>query len=553
MLVFAYLLSILLMVTLPALLAAGLRRVRPTPWLLFSAGSLTFILSQTVHIPLNNWLASIGMLPGPGETAGNTALPIWRTALTLGLTAGLCEELARVGGYAVLNRWKPGWMRFQDAVMLGLGHGGVEAMVLGGVFTAATVSALFPLLGVDLSTLDLSPAQLEIMQFQLHSLTANPLYAGLPLLERVIAMAAHGVFSVLVWKAFARNSFRRDWFFLPVAILYHALLNFTAVMGLEKLGENPLMVELLFAGAVVPGAGWVIWLARREDGFPSPGEGRNTLPEEWRVFWIATQKEFRQLWRTHRLLVIAAVFLIFGMGSPLLAKLTPELLRSIKGAEQFAALIPEPTAGDAMSQYLKNLSQFGFILAILLVMGTVVGEKERGIVPMILSKPMPRWAFLMSKFTAQVGMYLGGFALAGWGAYYYTVILFGALDFWGFTLLNGLLFLWLMPFVALGLLGSVLGRSTVSAGGIGLGLSAALMLAGSFPPYGGVFPGGLLPWATQVGLKAAGAPASAWSGGGGTGTTAAAMIGNGGAAASAITLILLVLILAVGVFEQQEL
>lgn len=545
MLTFAYTLSVLLMIILPVLLAAGWRRMRPTPWLLFSLGSLTFFLSQVVHLPLNHWLTTIGFLPTPADTT----FPLWRNALTLGLTAGLCEELARAGGYALLQRWKPAWLRFQDGVMLGLGHGGFEAMVFGGVMTAAGVSALLPLIGVDLTTLGLSSAQIEIIQLQLTNLTTHPLNAILPLLERLIAMSAHVVFSVLVWKAFARGQLRRDWYYIPLAILYHALLDFAAVVGMSKLGDQPYLFELAFVGIMLPGLGWVLWLARRER-VPRP---QANLSAEWRIFWIATQKEFRQLWRTNRLLVMGAVFLLFGMGSPLLAKLTPELLNSIPGAEQIAGLIPEPTAGDAMAQYLKNLSQFGFLLAILLVMGAVVGEKERGVLPMILSKPMPRWAFIASKLTAQVGMYLGGFILAGLGAYYYTVILFGQLDFGGFVLLNGLLFLWLLTFVALGLLGSVLGRSTVAAGGIGLGFAVVLMLLGSLPQYGVLFPGGLMTWAAQVGVKAAGAPASALSGGLGGSAAIGMVTAQGGAAASAVALILLMFILAIGVFEQQEL
>ncbi|GAB4580674.1 MAG: hypothetical protein Fur0022_34160 [Anaerolineales bacterium] len=545
MLIFTYSLSILLMIFIPVVLAATWRRSRPTPWVLFSLGSLTFILSQVVHLPLNNWLTTLGILPEPGDST----FPLWRNALTLGLTAGLCEELARAGGYAALQKWKPAWMRFQDGVMLGLGHGGFEAMVIGGVFTAAGVSALIPLIDQDLSALGLSSAQIESVQFQLDSLTSNPLNAGFPLLERIIAMAAHVTFSVLVWQAFARNQFRRNWFFIPLAILYHTVLDFVAVIGVNQWGGNIWLLELIFAGVVLPGAVWVIWLGRREQT-PRPA---GSVRAEWRVFWIATGKEFRQLWRTNRLLVMGVIFLIFGMGSPLLAKLTPEILRSVEGAEQFAELIPEPTAGDAMAQYLKNLSQFGFILAILLIMGAVVGEKERGVLPMILSKPMPRWAFIASKFTAQLGMYLGGFILAGVGAYYYTVILFGALDFGGFALLNGLLLLWLLPFVALGLLGSVIGRSTVAAGGIGLGLSVGLMLLGSIPQYGALFPGGLLAWATQVGLKAAGASASPLSGGMGVSSALAEFTAQGGAAASAVVIILLALVLTLGVFEQQEL
>ncbi len=544
MLTLVYILSIFFMLVLPVAFAAGLRRLRPTPWLLFSVGSLTFILSQVVHLPLNEWLATVGMLPGPGDTT----FPLWRTAITAGLTAGLCEELARAGGYAALRKWKPAWLRFQDGVMLGLGHGGFEAMVFGAVMTAAGISALLPLIGTDLTTLGLSPEQLANLQSQLKALTANPLLATIPLFERVIALGAHVTFSVLVWQAFNRTPSKWRWMYLVFAILYHTAIDFAAVMGSEMIQENPLGFELLFLLFIAPGLGWVLWLARRERE-PRP---QMDLRGEWRVFWIATAKEFRQLWRTNRLLVMGAVFLIFGMGSPLLAKLTPEILKSIEGAEQIADLIPEPTAGDAMLQYIKNLSQFGFILAILLVMGAVIGEKERGIVPMILSKPMPRWAFIMSKFTAQMGMYLGGFVLAGVGAYYYTVILFGALDFGGFALLNGLLLLWLLTFVALGVVGSVWGGSTIAAGGIGLGLSVGLMLAGSLPQYGSLFPGGLMAWATQVGLKAAGTAASSLSGGIGANATAME-VANGGAAASAGAIILLALVLAIGVFEQQEL
>ena len=85
-----------------------------------------------------------------------------------------------------------------------------------------------------------------------------------------------------------------------------------------------------------------------------------------------------QQWRTKRLLVVVAVFVLFGLMSPLIAKFTPELLRTIEGAEQFADLIPEPTSTDAITQYIKNLTQFGFILAVLLGMGAIAGEKEKG-------------------------------------------------------------------------------------------------------------------------------------------------------------------------------
>jgi ABC-2 type transport system permease protein len=542
-----YTLSILLMVFLPVVFAAWLRRRSSTPWLLFSVGALTFILSQAVHLPLNNWLADIGWLRG--EAAPD--LPLIRLALTLGLTAGLSEELARAGAYTLIRRFKPAWLRMQDALMLGLGHGGIEAMIIG-VVLAATLSSLLPLRNVDLSTLGLEAQQLEILTMQLTALAGNPLSAAYPLLERMIAISAHVTFSLMVWQAFIPG-LKRGWLYILLAVLYHAFVDFIAVWGAETFRDNLGLVLLAFSATLVPGWLWAGWVIRKhrlpartgqETGFLG-----NTTGSDISVFWTATRKEIRQLWRTKRLLVMGTVFLIFGMMSPLLAKLTPQLLSSIEGAEFFAELIPEPTAGDAMVQYISNLSQFGFILAVLLAMGLVVGEKERKTIPMILSKPMPRWAFITSKFTAQFMMYVLMFVLSSLGAYYYTIILFGSLDLSTFLLLNGLMLLWLLTFVALSLLGSTLGKSTIAAGGIGLGLSVALMLAGSIPLYGELLPGGLMSWASMLGQSAAGiAPSMP-----GTASPGTELGSNAGAAVSALVVIVMALVLSIGIFEQQEL
>jgi ABC-2 type transport system permease protein len=539
--------SIGLMILLPVLLAVGLRRVAQPPWILFGIGCLTFTLSQAVHLPLNNWLATLGVLP----RAANSGLPLLQTALVAGWSAGLCEELVRTAGYAVLQKVKPGWMKFQDAVMLGLGHGGIESMVFGGVLTAATVGALLPLVGVDLNTLGLKPDQVDALRLQLETITGNPWIGALPLLERAIALSAHAIFSLMIWKAFSgRGRMRRG--YIPLAILYHAGVDFFAVLGVQYLKDQPLLMEAVFAAIMIPGYVWAFWQIRQAVKTKPASAAIPGSPvwSELAVFWTATQKEFVQLWKTRRILVLGAVFLFFGMGSPLITKLTPEILRSVQGGEIYASLIPTPSAADAMSQYIKNITQFGFLLAILLMMGSVVGEKETRVASMILSKPMPRWAFLTSKFAAQCAMYLGGFILAGIGAYYYTWILFGPLEPGAYILMNTLLLLWVLTFVALGLLGSVLGKTTVSAGGIGVGLSVALMLAGSIPQYGALLPGGLLGWAEQAGQAAAGVQPAAVN----LATASFAQLPvNAGALASAIVAIVLLLLLSIGFFEQQEL
>ncbi len=531
-----YGISILLMILLPAILAAGLRRFAQSAWILFGVGCLTFTLAQVVHIPLNNWLASIGLLPG-SKFSGQ---PLWQTALILGLTAGLCEELLRAAGYAVIQRFKSDWMRLPDALMLALGHGGIESMVFGGVLTAASIGALLPLVGVDLNTLGLKPDQVAALRQQLNVLITTPWVGTLPLLERIIAISAHGIFSLMVWKAFSGRGARR-WLFLPLAILYHAAIDFSAVYGMHYLSDRPLLIEIIFLGLMIPGYLWAYHQIRgsaQSERAPSLVPN-SPLRDELTVFIAAIQKEIRQQWRTRRMLVLVAVFLFFGMGSPLITKLTPELLQSVSSGNLIAQLMPQPSAAEAMNQYIKNLSQFGFLLAILLAMGAVVSEKETRVAPMILSKPMSRWAFIAGKFAVQGLMYLGAFALAGIAAYYYTWILFGPLEPGNFILMNALLLMWTLPFVALSLLGSVLGKSTASAGGIAAGLCIALSLAASIPQYGALLPGGLLGWATQAGQAAAGIQPAASNL---VPASIAQLPINGGALASAIVVILLSLV-----------
>jgi ABC-2 type transport system permease protein len=251
------------------------------------------------------------------------------------------------------------------------------------------------------------------------------------------------------------------------------------------------------------------------------------------VLGAALGKEMRYQWRTKRLLIVCGVFLVFGMISPLLAEFTPQLLNSIEGAEQFADLIPEPTVSDAVGQYVKNITQFGFLLAILLGMGAVAAEKEKGTAAMILSKPLPRWAFLGSKFASQALVYTLAFALSAVAAYYYTLVLFDSIDLVGFALANALLLAWLLVFVAVTLMGSSLGKSTAAAAGWSALGAVALLLAGSLPKFGALAPTGLVAWASQLALDEVSAP-------------------NGGALAVSLVLILVLLVGSMAVFEEQE-
>lgn len=201
-------------------------------------------------------------------------------------------------------------------------------------------------------------------------------------------------------------------------------------------------------------------------------------------------KEIREQWRTRRLLVVAVVFAIFGIGSPLLAKYTPELIGALAG-EELARAIPPPTTADAVDQFLKNLGQTGILAAILLAMGSVATDKERGIAALLLTKPVSRGAYLLTKLLAIGATLLVGVALAGAATYGYTAWLFEPLPVAGYAAMCALLLLQLLVYAALTFLGSTLTKSSLAAAGIGIAGLVLIATVSALPEVGKYTPGGL--------------------------------------------------------------
>src|SRR5258706_14760533 len=159
-------------------------------------------------------------------------------------------------------------------------------------------------------------------------------------------------------------------------------------------------------------------------------------------FTVLLRKELLEQVRPTRLPVVATVFLLVGLSSPLLARFTPEIIKAVRG-DQSQIILPTPTAADAYDQLAKNLGQFGALIAVLLAMGSVATEKERGTAALILTKPVSRGAFLVAKLVA-ISTTLGiSTAIAAGGAWFYTFVLFEPLPVVGFA--APLVLPWLSP------------------------------------------------------------------------------------------------------------
>jgi uncharacterized membrane protein YhfC len=248
----AYVAAALGMLALGPALAAALRRRTGVGWGLFGLGAITFVGSQVVHLPLNAgvaWAIGAGVLPRPPEAWDPVLLP-----LALGLSAGLCEETARL-----VALWRSRAVRRAPAAaMVGVGHGGVEAAIVGLLLLLTVVQMVALRDPAAAARAGVDPT--VVTQF----FDVPPAMALLGLVERVFAVTVHVTCTLLVARAVLARS-ALPW---VAAVLLHAGVDAAAVAAVTRFG--PLVTEGVLALCALGCLGLAIALWR---GWPAPPAG----------------------------------------------------------------------------------------------------------------------------------------------------------------------------------------------------------------------------------------------------------------------------------------
>ena len=188
-------------------------------------------------------------------------------ALYGGLMAGLFEETGRFLSMKYLLKKEP--TETKPGVSYGLGHGGVEMLILFGfsmisVLTMAVMVNAGQTDALLAKTPEASQAALTAQFEQLKTTSAGTYLYGL--WERLSAITLHLGLSILVWAA-VRKGGKWLWLF-PAAILLHALVDALAVI-LSK-SASILVIELIVMALAIAVAG-LAWLIARK-AFPKVAE-----------------------------------------------------------------------------------------------------------------------------------------------------------------------------------------------------------------------------------------------------------------------------------------
>lgn len=246
----AYLFAVSFDIAMPIALALYVRRRLGVSWRYFWYGALIFFLFQLItRVPAVQLLQPLLAVP-----LSHSPQLLWAWIFALALTAGIFEEGGRYLWYRYLIFRRSAGLSTQNSsqssalspqssspdawkkgVMYGLGHGGLESMLLVGGTVLLTLINALALTRLDPATVAALPPDQAAAVLQAQQLFGN-LAWWTPLLgafERLCSVAVHVAFSVLVLQCFLRGSLR--WLYLAIGA--HFLVDFAALVAAPRVGS----------------------------------------------------------------------------------------------------------------------------------------------------------------------------------------------------------------------------------------------------------------------------------------------------------------------------
>lgn len=213
-------------------------------------------------------------------------------------------------------------------------------------------------------------------------------------------------------------------------------------------------------------------------------------------FILFFKKEITELVKTVKGIVLAIVFIVIAISSPLIAKLTPEIfkLAGIDASnEEFAALaalIPAPTSDSSYTQFFGNFNQIGLLALIIVFAGIVANEKSKSTAAYILTKNISRAQFILSKFASSAVFTFIAVVITMATQIIYTNVLFDDNN----VLMNNvilyfaMLLLYLFFILTIVLFSSVVSKSVTPATFVAFLIFIAFNIATAIPKIGKYMP-----------------------------------------------------------------
>ncbi len=197
-------------------------------------------------------------------------------------------------------------------------------------------------------------------------------------------------------------------------------------------------------------------------------------------YFVFLKKELLESLRNFKFYLLLTIFTIFGILSPLTAKLMP-LIMKMAMPKELNITLPEPSGMDSWQQFFKNIQQLGLFVVVLMFAGILVQELTKGTLINLLTKGLSRKVVIFAKFSVMVLLWTMSIFLSFGVTYAYNLYYFpqDIVSYLGFSVMC----LWLFGIflISLILLASTLVATTSGVLFITGGAVVFQMLLNIFP------------------------------------------------------------------------
>lgn len=152
----------------------------------------------------------------------------------LSFTAGIFEEIGRFIGFKGLKKNRT----WQDGIAFGLGHGGIEAMLIVGLTNISNMSIVNAINNGTFNSSKFGISESQIIDIFKNVTNLDIVLGGV---ERISAMILHVFLTIIILYAIKE----RKKVYLLVSIMLHGLVNFIVVFLVNN-GVSNLIVEIGF-------------------------------------------------------------------------------------------------------------------------------------------------------------------------------------------------------------------------------------------------------------------------------------------------------------------
>jgi len=173
--------------------------------------------------------------------------------------------------------------------------------------------------------------------------------------------------------------------------------------------------------------------------------------------------DFYYLHKTSKFIIFPVLLVLLAIISPLTAKYINEFLALMLAGTGVEMVLGDPVVFDSYSQYIGNQYEIYLLVIMFVAVGMFINDKTKGLLPLILSKPISRTKYILSKFISLsvlifVSLFIGYFVFD-----YYTFFLFDEVDMLGMFYATLLFFVYVIYIMSIAMFASTHSKSYILA------------------------------------------------------------------------------------------